>query len=147
MNEKNRELLEQVIQAELETLSGMEVGSEPYKIAVDGLTKLIDRATNLKKMEEDASDKVKQRIWDNSTRETENNLRKELANAELALKREQMEIEKSERKFSNGIAIASIVVPSMITIWGTFKTLKFEEQGTVTTIMGRGFINKLLPKK
>ena len=147
MNEKNRELLEQVIQAELETLSGMEVGSEPYKISVDGLTKLIDRATNLKKMEEDASDKVKQRIWDNSTRETENNLRKELANAELALKREQMEIEKSERKFSNGIAIASIVVPSMITIWGTFKTLKFEEQGTVTTIMGRGFINKLLPKK
>ena len=147
MNEKNRELLEEEIQAELEALSGMDVGSEPYKIVVDGLTKLIDRATNLKKMEEDASDKAKQRILDSSTKETENNLRKELANAELALKREQMEIEKAERKFSNGIAIASIVVPSMITIWGTFKTLKFEEQGTVTTIMGRGFINKLLPKK
>ena len=48
MNEKNRELLEEEIQAELEALSGMEVGSEPYKIAVDGLTKLIDRATNLR---------------------------------------------------------------------------------------------------
>ena len=86
MNEKNRELLEEEIQAELETLSGMEVGSEPYKIAVDGLTKLIDRATNLKKMEEDASDKAKQRILDSSTKETENNFRKELVYAELALK-------------------------------------------------------------
>ena len=29
----------------------------------------------------------------------------------------------------------------------TLTSLKFEEEGTVTTIVGRGFVNKLLPKK
>ena len=57
------------------------------------------------------------------------------------------EDEKRDRRIKNGITIAGIVIPSIITIWGTIKSLNFEKEGTVTTIMGRGFINKLLPKK
>ena len=57
------------------------------------------------------------------------------------------EDEKRDRRIKNGITIAGIVIPSLITIWGTIKSLNFEKEGTVTTIMGRGFINKLLPKK
>ena len=57
------------------------------------------------------------------------------------------EDEKRDRRIKNGITIAGIVIPSVITIWGTIKSLNFEKEGTVTTIMGRGFINKLLPKK
>ena len=63
------------------------------------------------------------------------------------MRTQQMNNEQRDRMITNAITAAGIVIPSLITIWGTFKTLKFEEQGTVTTIMGRGFINKLLPKK
>ena len=59
----------------------------------------------------------------------------------------QMEEEKKDRWIKNGLAAAGIIIPTLVTIWGTVKSIKFEETGTITTIMGRGFINKLLPKK
>ena len=55
----------------------------------------------------------------------------EKSDIELQEKRKQMREEKVDRWVKNG----------------TLVTLKFEEKGTVTTIMGRGFINKLFPKK
>ena len=58
-----------------------------------------------------------------------------------------MEDERKDRLVRNGITIASIVIPTAVTIWGTLKSFKFEETGTVTTTIGRGFINKLIPKK
>ena len=62
-------------------------------------------------------------------------------------KSQQMEDERKDRLVRNGITIASIVIPTAVTIWGTLKSFKFEETGTVTTTIGRGFINKLIPKK
>lgn len=47
----------------------------------------------------------------------------------------------------NGTVIGTTVMTLGVTIWGTIKSLKFEVDGTVTTPIGRGFINKLLPKK
>ena len=57
------------------------------------------------------------------------------------------EDEKKDRLIKNILNAAGIVLPLVVTIWGTKVSLKFEEEGTFTTIMGRGFINKLLPKK
>ena len=122
-------LLRDEIQNEFEDLKQMELGSETYKTAVDGLTKLVDRAIELEKMESELQERI-------DNRETDNDL-----------KLKQMKDEKTNRFVTNAIAIAGIVIPSLLTVWGTMKTLKFEEEGTVTTIMGRGFINKLLPKK
>lgn len=65
----------------------------------------------------------------------------------LNLEHEKKEEDRKDRFIRNCISIGGIVLPIVVTIWGTVKTLKFEETGTVTTIMGRGFINKLLPKK
>jgi hypothetical protein len=62
-------------------------------------------------------------------------------------KRKQFEEEQLDRWIRNGIAVAGIVIPTLVTIWGTKKSFEFEKDGTITTIMGRGFINKLLPKK
>ena len=45
------------------------------------------------------------------------------------------------------VNVAGIVLPLLVTIWGTKVTLEFEQEGNVTTIMGKGFFNKLLPKK
>lgn len=122
-------LLREEIKEEFDELRGIKTGTEEYKITVDGLGKLMDRAIELDKLETDIQEKAENREADN----------------ELKLK--QMEEDKKDRLIKNCLTAAGIVIPSLITIWGTVKSLKFEQEGTVTTIMGRGFINKLLPKK
>ena len=66
---------------------------------------------------------------------------------EVEFKRQEMNEERKDRWIKNGIAALSVIVPTAVTVWGTIKTIEFEKEGTITTIMGRGFINKLLPKK
>ena len=122
-------LLHEEIQDGFDALSKMERGTEIHKTTVDEVAKLFDKAIEIEKIEIEAKDKAKSR------------------EIEASLKRAQMEEDRKDRRFKNGIAIGGIVLPLAVTIWGTFKTLKFEEEGTVTTIMGRGFINKLIPKK
>ena len=122
-------LLHEEIQDGFDALSKMERGTEMHKTTVDEVAKLFDKAIEIEKIEIEAKDKAKSR------------------EIEASLKRAQMEEDRKDRRFKNGIAVGGIVLPLAVTIWGTFKTLKFEEEGTVTTIMGRGFINKLIPKK
>lgn len=122
-------LLHDEIKSELEELKKIELGSEKYKVTVDGLTKLVDKAIEMDKLNIEVHEKVESRENDND------------------LKLKQMEEERKDRFVRNGIAVAGIVIPTMVTIWGTIKTIEFEKEGTITTIMGRGFINKLLPKK
>ena len=139
-------LLDENISDELSNLGELELGSEQYKIAVEGIAKLMDKKIEIEKIERDA--KVKEKDHELESRKVEGDLTDKAKSREIETKKlEQITNEKEDQKFKNGIAIASIVVPSLITIWGTFKTLKFEETGTVTTIMGRGFVNKLIPKK
>lgn len=113
-----KSLLDEEIQEEIEGLKQMEMGSESYKTTVDGLTKLVDKALEIQKAESESQ--VKSRLAEEDRR---------------------------DRRIKNGIAIGSIVIPASLTIWGTFKTLEFEKTGTITTIMGRGFINSLLHKR
>lgn len=122
-------LLREEIQKEFKELERIKVGSEEYKVAVEGLTKLVDRAIEMDKFDTEFQNKLQ-------TQEREEEA-----------KQKQMLEDKKDRRVKNGIAIAGLVVPSVITIWGTIKSIQFEKEGTITTIMGRGFINKLLPKK
>lgn len=124
-----RTLLKDEIQNEFDELRKVEIGSDAYKTTVDGLTKLVDRAIELEKFDADAKEKVVNRDVDTD------------------LKLKQMKDEKKDRIARNGIAIAGIVIPTAVTIWGTLKSLKFEETGTITTGAGRAFINRLFPKK
>ena len=122
-------LLHEEIQDGFDALSKMERGTEIHKTTVDEVAKLFDKAIEIEKIEIEAKDKAKSR------------------EIEASLKRAQMEEDRKDRRVKNGIAIGGIVLPLAVTIWGTFKTFRFEETGTITTIMGRGFINKLIPKK
>ena len=122
-------LLHEEIQDGFDALSKMERGTEIHKTTVDEVAKLFDKAIEIEKIEIEAKEKAKAR------------------EIEASLKRAQMDEDRKDRRFKNGIAVGGIVLPLAVTIWGTFKTLKFEEEGTVTTMMGRGFINKLIPKK
>lgn len=126
---KNEQLLHDEIEDEFKYLKDLEVGTEQYKVTVDGLVKLVDRAIEIDKLNLEAEEKSKNRKNDKE------------------FKQQQIEDERKDRLIRNCISAAGIVIPSLLTIWGTLKTFKFEQDGTVTTIMGRGFINKLLPKK
>ena len=122
-------MLHDEILNEFEELKKLEVGSDGYRAAVDGISKLLDRAIEYDKLGAECNERSLNRGF-------EEDYKLQLA-----------EDEKRDRRIKNGITIAGIVIPSVITIWGTIKSLNFEKEGTVTTIMGRGFINKLLPKK
>lgn len=126
---KINEPLVKEIQREFEELNNMEVGTETYKTTVEGVSKLIDRAIELEKVKSEVNDRAESRELDRS------------------LKVLQMSDEQKDRFIKNTISVVGIVIPTAVTIWGTLKTFKFEEEGTVTTMVGRGFINKLLPKK
>ena len=122
-------LLHEEIQDGFDALSRMERGTETHKTTVDEVAKLFDKAIEIEKLEMEAKEREKAR------------------EIEASLKRAQMEEDRKDRRAKNGIAIGGIVLPLAVTIWGTFKTFRFEETGTITTMMGRGFINKLIPKK
>lgn len=118
-------LLNEEIKNEFNDLKKMELGSETYKVTVDGLTKLVDRAIELKKIDVEQSENYENR------------------QIELS----KIEDDRKDRFVRNVLTGAGIIIPTAVTIWGTIKSINFEKEGTITTIMGRGFIQKLLPKK
>lgn len=122
---KIKETLYKEIEDEFQVLSEIKVGTDEYKSSVDGLTKLLDRAIEIEKHEAEMKEREAERIAN------------DIKTAE----------EQKDRVVKNYISAGGVVLPLLVTIWGTLKSFKFEQDGTVTTIMGRGFINKLLPKK
>lgn len=122
---KIKETLYKEIEDELQALNEIEVGTDEYKSSVDGVTKLLDRAIEIEKHEAEMKEREAERIAKNI----------------------QVAEEQKDRVVKNYISAGGVVLPLLVTIWGTLKSFKFEKDGTVTTIMGRGFINKLLPKK
>lgn len=124
-----RSLLDEEIRNELGEIKQMEVGSEEHEKAVNSLVKLVDRSIEMEKMDIDINEKDKDREND------------------IDLKLRAIEEDRKDRKIKNCIAVAGIIIPSAITVWGAIKSIEFEKEGTFTTIMGRGFISKLLPKK
>lgn len=118
-------LLNEEIQMELEILKDLEMGTDEHKVSVDLITKLLDREIELNKLENEKTKRIE----------------------DIDFRKSQAKDENMDRLIRNGLTAAGIVIPTVVTIWGTLKTLKFEETGTVTTMMGRSFVNKLLPKK
>lgn len=112
-------LLQEEISNEFAYLNGMEPGTEKHKTTVEGLTKLIDRSIEMEKIKADSDERTKNQKED-----------------------------QKDRWIRSSIDIAGILIPSCLTIWGTISTLKYDKEGVIpSTLMGRGFINKLLPRK
>ena len=123
------DLLRTEVEENLKNMKDLELGSKEYDSAVDSTCKLMDRVITIDKNADDYDLKDK-------ARETETNL-----------KYDQIAKDKRNQMIQNGITVGSIVVSTAVTIWGTLASFKFEKEGTVTTILGRQFIGKLLPKK
>lgn len=121
--------LSEEIEKELEDLQRMKLGSDEHRTAVDELTKLVDRYNEMEKLEGEREEKAANRLIDDE------------------FKTAQAKRDTINKWIDHVIAIAGIVLPLAVTIWGTKASFRFEKEDSVTTIMGRGFVNKLLPKK
>lgn len=122
-------LLEEEIRSEIEMLGKHEPASAEYKALVDGVTRLTEQYNNLEKTNNDKYDKEDARY---------NEMR--VKDAELAMERKDRLV----KNWLTGFSIGGGFVMTAVGAWATFK---FEETGTVTSLIGRGFINRLLPKK
>ena len=125
MKNEIKEKLDNEIESQLNVLAEMEFNSDDYRNGVECIAKLIDKRNEIEKIDLEINKQE-------SNKETEKELKQD---------------NRKNQIITHAISIGAIVIPVLVTVWGTCKTLKFEETGTVTTIMGRGFINKLIPKK
>lgn len=136
-------LLNEEIESEFEVLKGMNLGTEDYKITVEGLTKLIDRSIELGKMKIDHEEKEQRLKNELEKFEKEYNEKIESRKNDECLRLKQLKSEQINQWIRDGVSVLGIVVPSGVAIWGVLKSLKFEEFGSITTMAGRGFFNKL----
>lgn len=117
---------------ELDILGEMKVGTDEYTNSVNGLTKLMDKANEMDKIA------------------SEHELKAKALENEREMKLRQMLDERKDKVIKNVLTGVSIVGGIGVTVWGTVKSLRFEETQTVTTLIGKGWLNsitKLLPKK
>ena len=114
---------------EMKGLRTLQLGSEEYKATIDGVTKLEDRIIAIENHAQEASVKECARL------------------DEEELKAAQLADDRIDKWVRNGIEFIKVGGGFALAAWAFVASMNFEKEGTVTTIMGRGFINKLLPKK
>ena len=116
------------VMTEVKELNKMTLGTDEYRVTVEGISKLAEKAIELERLEQERKEKVESR------------------NLENDLKLMQLAEDRKDRRVKNGLTAAGIVLPLGATIWGVLKSLKFEETGSVSSIVGRDLIKKLLPR-
>ena len=116
-----KELLHAEIKEDFDKLQYVEFGTEEYKTGVDSVVELMDRVIELDKIESDAE-----------------------------LKRAEQKNEKRNRVIGHILTGVTTAAGIVLTVWGTKASFQFEKEGTLTTSMGRHFVNslgKFVPKK
>lgn len=103
---------------ELNELSKTTVGTDEYKIAVDGVTKLADRIIEIEKIE------------------AENRIKVEAQEAENEIKLKQLKDEKKDRRIKNGIAIGTFVGSVAVYVATYLSSMKYEDKGVIPTTEG-----------
>lgn len=106
------------IEEKFDELAKLDPTTKEYTAAVDSVTKLMDRAIEIEKLESSETQSEK-----------------------------QMEEDRKSRLVKNCIDVGSVVLPLAVTIWGAKASFKFEETGTITTSVGRKFMDKIISWK
>ena len=102
------------IEDKLDELANLDVSTKEYSAAVDNVTKLMDRAIEIEKLESSGTQNEK-----------------------------QMKEERKSRIVKNLIDVGGIVLPLAVTLWGVKASLYFEDSNTVTTTVGRKFMDRM----
>ena len=124
-----KDLLTKRIEELINSMEDMDVGSDEYKKASEALTRLLDKLNEMDRNDYEYWDKEKSREM------------------EKDLKLKQLKSEQRDHIVKNCLTAFTAISGIVLTVWGTKASFEFEKTGSVTTIMGRGFINNLLPKK
>ena len=124
-----KHLLEEEIQSEIELIGKLQVGSEEHKAATEALAKLLDKYNEMDKLELEYQDKFDSR------------------EAEQEMKEKQLEHDKKDAKIKNGLTLLGLIASTGTLIWGTCKSLKFEQDGVYSSMISRANIQKLFSKK
>ena len=153
--------LNEEVESIFDSLSDGEVGTDEYKAGIDGVTKLMDRAITIKKIEEDAREKeatrahevkLKQMQLDEDAKE-----KKAARKHELMMKQMQMYEESKAKKqqsrndlidvlAKHGLTLIQIGTTTT-TIWLLAKAaFTYEEKGTICSPIGRKILSLLVPK-
>ena len=106
------------IEEKFDELAKLDPTTKEYSAAVDSATQLMDRAIEIEKLESSETQSEK-----------------------------QMEEDRKSRLVKNCIDVGSVVLPLAVTIWGAKASFKFEETGTITTSVGRKFMDKIISWK
>lgn len=122
-----------VIDKLIKKLESLEPGTEEHDKVATTLVKVLKQTGELEQVNQDVIDKAAAR---------ERNLKNDIL--EHSLKREQMENERKNEVVKHIITIGTTVVTVIVTIWGVRVSLKFEEQGTITTTVGRSMFNGII---
>ena len=119
---RNETLLHEEIANGFEQLESVKKGTDEYEKIVNAQTKLLDKAIEIDRINFEHEEKLK----------------------EQELKEKELEVEKKDKIIKNSLTGVS-VIGGLITTWHwAKKSLQFEETGTVTTAVGRNFINKAI---
>ena len=143
-------MLKDEIGVEIEELSKIQVGTEDYEKAVNGIAKLIDKYNDIDKIKIDTkakTDEYNLKIAEHDLRQREADLKEKELEADAKNKKIDRVFDIVDKVVKNGITAAGIILPLYVTVWGTYVSFEFEREDTITTTLGRGFLNKLLPKK
>ena len=117
------------IEKEVKELSKMQVGTDQYKVTVDGIARLSDKIIELEKLESE-----------NAVKDFENFVRTE----EQELKREQLKSEKRDRAVKNVITVGTAVLSVAVYALAFIASTNFEREGSFTTEGGKNSIRQLL---
>ena len=133
-------LLYDEIETDFEKLRTEDMEPEKRKATVDELTRLMDRAIEMKKLENDYNEKV-------AARESEEKAKAETRLSEQTIELQKLEEDKKDRIVRNIISGAGVILPLLVTIWGTKVSMEFERSDSFTTNAGRNFVNSLFRRK
>lgn len=121
-------LLNDELTTELESLKTMNVGTDEHKATVDSISKLMDKAIEVKKINSDAREQAKAR------------------EDETKLKLMQMKDERNDKLLRN-VLTGITFVGTLGTIWClAAATFTYEEKGTITSFIGRKVLGMMVPK-
>ena len=123
------ELLDVEIKKNIKKLEKLEIGTKEYVNCIESIKMLLDKRIEVEKFNIEMEEKI------------------DVNEKNISLQEKKIDIDNRNFIINTCLTITGIMVPTFLTIWGTKKSFQFEKEGTITTIMGRGFINKLLPKK
>ena len=115
--------------SQIEGLHKMELGTDKYKVTVDGVTKLADRIVEIQKAEDES-------VFKNNTQTNE-----------CILKEEQLKADKRDRVIKNCITVGSAVLSAAVYGAAFIASTNFEREGTFTTEGGKSSIRQLLKLK